>query len=417
MLEGEFSERFLELPQQVVVTAMQAHQRYFPLGGARFAIVANAGEPDVVRAGHVRVLEGRLDDAAFTFDRDIAVGIEGLAARLGSIVFRTGAGTFADKRDRLLRLVEALGGGEASREAARLAKADQAAELVREFPELEGSIGAEYARHAGFPEAVAAAVDEQYLPDAAGGPLPSTEPGKALAAADKIDNLTVAFALGQRPTGSRDPYGSRRAAIGLCRLAHEGGLQLELDELVALSHKLLVEQGAEVVPEFDRAEVVDFVGERLESLLDVPVEFVRAARGSAAVRELGGVARLALALAAADRQQLEALHTVYSRADRLGGRADDVAASLDRSLFADEAESEVAAALERVEAELGARLPAQDYAGALGAAAELGPPLARFFDEVLVMAEDSAVRANRLRLLVDVRDALRALADFGQLPL
>ncbi|MBD0349238.1 MAG: glycine--tRNA ligase subunit beta, partial [Thermoleophilia bacterium] len=262
VLAAEFDQRYLELPERVAVTAMQAHQRYFPLGGARFAVVANSGDPDVVRTGHARVLESRLEDATFTFERDVRVGIEALASRLASILFARGAGTFADKRDRLVRLVEAVGGGDASREAARLAKADQAAELVREFPELEGYIGGEYARLAGYPEAVAVAIEQQYLPDAAGGPLPSTEPGKTLAAADKIDNLTVAFALAQRPTGSRDPYGLRRAAIGLCRLALEGGLRLELQELVAVSHKLLVEQGAAVSAGFDSREVVEFVGER-----------------------------------------------------------------------------------------------------------------------------------------------------------
>ncbi len=416
VLAADFDERYLELPERVAVTAMQSHQRYFPLGGARFAVVANAGEPDVVRSGHANVLESRLEDATFTFDRDVAVGIEGLAARLGSIVFVAEAGTFAAKRDRLVRLVEALGGGEASAEAARLAKADQAAELVREFPELEGYIGGEYARLAGFPEAVAAAIEEQYLPDAAGGPLPSTDPGKALAAADKIDNLTVAFALGQRPTGSRDPYGLRRAAIGLCRLAIEGGLRIELRELVALSHKLLVEQGAQLVPEFEPAEVVDFVGERLEGLLEVPVEFVRASRRSA-VGELGGVARLALALAAFDRDKLAQLHTAYTRADRLAGKSSEAAALLDRDLLADEAERAVVDALERVEAEVSARLAGQEFPEALAAAAELGPLLDRFFDEVLVMADDRALRANRLRLLLDVRDTLGALGDFSQLPL
>src|SRR5205085_2524680 len=138
------------------------------------------------------------------------------AERLSSITFFAGAGSFADKADRLRSLVEKLGGGEASVEAARLAKADQASELVREFPDLEGHIGAEYARLAGYPEAVCAAIDEQYLPDAAAGPLPQTEAGKVLAAADKLDTLAVSFSLGHKPTGSRDPYGLRRAAIGLC---------------------------------------------------------------------------------------------------------------------------------------------------------------------------------------------------------
>ena len=225
--------------------------------------------------GNERVLEGRLDDATFTFERDLAVGIEQLVARLGSITFFQGAGSFADKTERLVRLVERLGGGDATREAARLCKADQASELVREFPDLEGHIGAEYARAAGYPEAVCAAIDEHYLPDGADAPLPATEAGRVLSAADKIDNLSVAFELGQKPSGSRDPYGLRRAAIGLCRLAVEGGLTLEL-----------------------QGDVKEFVEERLEGLLDVPVELVRAARASA-LQDLGGIAALAEALARA----------------------------------------------------------------------------------------------------------------------
>lgn len=413
VLEGSFDERFLELPERVIVTAMQSHQRYFPLGGQRVAIVANAGDPEIVRGGHIHVLESRLADATFTFERDVAVGIEGLVSKLGSIVFVRGGGTFADKRDRLLELVDALGGGEASREAARLAKADQAAELVREFPELEGYIGGEYARLAGFPEGVCAAIDEQYLPDAAGGPLPSTEPGKALSAADKVDTLTVAFALGQRPSGSRDPYALRRAAIGLCRLALEGELRLEVAELSALGHKLLVAKGADVVPDFDPAEVADFVAERLENLLDVPVEFVRAARGST-LTELGGVARLALALAALDSKRLVTLHTAYTRSERLAKGAEG---AVDPGLLQEPAEREVWDVLQRIEAEIAPRVEVRDFEAALGVGAELGAPLDRFFDEVLVMAEDSAVRANRLRLLAEVRETLRAVGDLAELPL
>ncbi len=178
VLEGGFDERFLRLPGRVIVTAMQSHQRYFPLGGTRYAVVANGGEPEAILPGYRAVLENRLDDAGFTFDRDVARGIDALAEQLGSITFVAGAGSFADKTARLVRLVEALGGGEVSAEAARLAKADQAAELVREFPDLEGEIGAEYARLAGYSPAICDAIDEQYLPDSAGGPLPSTEAGR-----------------------------------------------------------------------------------------------------------------------------------------------------------------------------------------------------------------------------------------------
>jgi glycyl-tRNA synthetase beta chain len=390
VLEGSFDERFLQLPERVVVTAMQSHQRYFPLGRNRFAFVANGGDPELVRAGNENVLEGRLDDARFTFERDVKIGIDALADRLGAITYFKGAGSFADKTDRLRRLVSELGGGEATLEAARLAKADQASELVREFPDLEGHIGAEYARLAGYPEAVAAAIEEQYLPGAAGGPLPQTETGKVLAAADKLDTLATSFSLGHRPSGSRDPYGLRRAAIGLDRLAVEGGLVVPRS---LLPH-----------------DVREFVEERLEGLLEVPVEFVRAARASAAP-DLRGVARLAEALyAARESAAFDGVYTAYERAHRLAGRAaEDAAPEVDRALLKEDAEQALAEGLAQVEVD-------GDVGRALESGATLAPLLERFFDEVLVMDEDEAVRANRLRLLLDVRDTLGRLGDFSQIP-
>ena len=414
VLEGAFDERFISLPRRVVETAMESHQRYFPLEGNRFAFVANGGDPEPVVAGNEGVLEGRLEDASFTFERDVAKGIERLAEEATRITFVAGAGSYGDKVARLQVLVEALGGGDASREAARLAKADQAAELVREFPDLEGHIGAEYARLAGFPEAVCAAIDEQYLPDSACGPLPETETGRVLAAADKVDSLTVAFALGQRPTGSRDPYGLRRAAIGLCRLALEGNLELEVAALSVRAHQLLVDQGAELKE--DASDVAEFVEERLEGMLDAPVEFVRAARASG-VTELGAIARLAEALAAAaDTEEFEQAYVAYDRANRLAGKSDGAAAELDPRLATDDAELALIDAVAGASPKIAAALEAREYDDALAAAAELRAPVDRFFDEVLVMADDAQVRANRLRLLLDVRDAVGALGDLAQIP-
>jgi tetrameric-type glycyl-tRNA synthetase beta subunit len=389
VLEGAFNRRYLQLPERVIETAMQSHQRYFPLGGNRFAIVVDGGDPAVVRAGHENVLENRLEDASFTFERDLARGIDALAGSLARITFFTGAGSYAEKADRLAQLVARLGGGEAAREAARLAKADQAAELVREFPDLEGYIGAEYARLAGYPEAVCKAVEEHHLPDASAGPLPSTEAGKVVAAADKLDTLAVAFSLGHRPTGSRDPYGLRRAAIGLCRLALEGGLVVERA--------------------FMPDEVRDFVEERLEGLLDVPVEMVRAARASAA-SDLAGVARLAEALAGLEDMRLDAVHEVFTRAQRIAGQAEP--GPWRAELLAEDGERELASALD----EARPALAGGDLDAAFSAAAGLAPPVERFFDEVLVMADDPAVRENRLRLLLDLRDTVGALGDFSQIP-
>ncbi len=414
VLEGSFAERFLDLPERVIQTAMQAHQRYFPLGGARFAFVANGGDPDTVRAGNERVLEGRLDDATFSWARDVERGIEALAAQLDRITFHARAGTFADKTRRLEELCDALGGGDASRAAARLAKADQAATLVHEFPELQGFVGGEYARLAGRPGAVASAIGEHYLPEQAGGPLPETAAGRVLSAADKLDNLAVAFAVGERPSGSRDPYGLRRAAIGLCRLATEGELEIRVPALVTRDLELLTVQGAEVTD--DPADVNDFVLERLEGLLDVPVEFVRAAR-RAPLGELGAVARLATALAAASSSAaFERAYVAYDRASSLAARAEGAAPALDPELAVEPAERELVQVLAAAAPRIEAGVREGDFEGAVEAASELGPPVDRFFDEVLVMAEDESVRANRLRLLLDVRDAVGLLGDLAQIP-
>ena len=290
-----------------------------------------------------------------------------------------------------MQLVPALGGGDASREAARLAKADQASELLREFADLEGYIGAEYARLAGYPEAVCKSIEEQYLPEAAGGSLPSTDAGKVLSAADKLDTLAVAFSLGHRPTGSRDPFGLRRAAIGVARLAVEGGLRIE---------RALLEP-----------EVRDFVEERLDSLLDVPVEFVRAARASG-VEDLAGVAALAGYLAALPQERLAPVHEVYTRASRISGPADGEA--LRPELVSEPAEEALRDALNELQNE---KVKLGDFDGAFESAAGLAPVVERFFEDVLVMAEDSEVRANRLRLLRDVKEKVGVLGDFSQIPL
>ena len=225
MLEGSFDERFLRLPERVIVTAMQSHQRYFPLGGNRFAFVANGGDPEVVRAGNERVLEGAA--------RRRELHVRPRRRRRDRRARR------AARRDHVLRGRRHVRRQDGAARGARRASSAAARRRARRrgwrrptrrrsscasSPSSRAYIGAEYARLAGYPEAVCAAIEEQYLPDAADAPLPETEAGRVLAAADKIDTLTVSFSLGHRPTGSRDPYGLRRAAIGLCRLAVEGGL-------------------------------------------------------------------------------------------------------------------------------------------------------------------------------------------------
>jgi glycyl-tRNA synthetase beta chain len=278
-------------------------------------------------------------------------------------------------------------GNDTAVEAARLAKADQASELVREFPDLEGAIGAEYARRAGVADDVCAAIAEQYLPDAADAPLPSTEAGRLLSAADKLDTLSVSFALGHKPSGSRDPYGLRRAAIGLCRLAIEAGVAIPRDLL--------------------EGDVREFVEERLEALLDVSVEFTRAARRSGA-DDLGGVAARARLIAGLPRDRLAAIHELYVRSARL---AKDAAPRWKRDLLTDDAERVLADAVESARPSL----TGDDLEAAVAEAETLAPVVHRFFEDVLVMHEDPKLRDNRLALLADVRDAVGALGDFSQI--
>ena len=243
VLEGSFDERYLLLPPRVPITAMQSHQRYFPVAGEagglapRFLFVANgAAKPEIVIAGNEEVLVGRLEDASFAYERDLDRGIEAMLAELGRVSFLEGGGSLADKTARVGELAEPLcdrnEAGEDVRiavlRAAELCKADLVSRLVSEFSDLQGYAGSVYARQAGEPDQVCAAVEEHYMPVDAGGALPVGEAGALLSVADKVDTVAVAFALGHQPTGSRDPYGLRRAAAGTVAIVLERGYELGL---------------------------------------------------------------------------------------------------------------------------------------------------------------------------------------------
>jgi glycyl-tRNA synthetase beta chain len=398
VLEGRFDAAYLDLPERVVVTAMQSHQRYFPVRrvGAplepRFLFVANGGDPDIVRAGNEEVLAGRLDDAAFAHRRDVERGLEAMAAELGRVSFLEGSGSLADKAARLGPIAAALcdenGLDAAVRaaavRAAALCKADLVSGLVSEFADLEGYAGSIYARAAGEDEAVCAAIEEHHRPREAGGELPASEAGAVLALADKADTLAVAFGLGLEPTGSRDPFGLRRAAAGVVAIALARGYRLDPTGLLG-----------------ERA--AGFVLDRLEPpLLDegLAVEEVRAARGAEAVEPVE-VAAVARALHAFAGPRRDAVRDAYGRCLRIAAGA--AAGPVDEALLSEPAEQE----LWRMLAE-----PPET----LAAAADLVPAVNRFFDDVLVMAPDEAVRANRLTLVANVARALRRLGDFAQLP-
>ncbi len=294
VIAGSFDQRYLDLPDRVLVTAMQSHQRYLPLSadGKRFAgfltvVNSDPAHDDAVRAGNERVLVGRLDDAVFSVHQDRQRGLEALASDLERITFHARAGSLADKTERIVALVHALGGDARALAAARLAKADQASTLVQEFAELEGYAGEQYARAEGLDEEVARAIGEQFLPDAAGGELPQTAAGALLAVADKLDTLTTTLAIGERPTGSRDPYGLRRAAAGIVAITLDRRLDLRLAERAGQIHAMLSGQGAQLpVDQAAAVEAVEqFVLDRVDAVLateGVAIDLARAARGAAA---------------------------------------------------------------------------------------------------------------------------------------
>jgi glycyl-tRNA synthetase beta chain len=398
VLEGRFDPGYLELPERVVVTAMQSHQRYFPIrreGAAlepRFLFVANGGDPDVVRAGNEEVLVGRLDDARFAYRRDLERGIGAMADELGRVSFLGGAGSLADKVERLGPIVGRLCDGNglgpevaaAATRAAALCKADLVSGLVSEFADLEGYAGSVYARAAGENEAVCAAIEEHHRPSEAGGTLPASEPGAVLALADKADTVAVAFSRGLEPSGSRDPFGLRRAAAGVVAIALDGGYRIDPAGLVGEA-------------------ATGFLLDRLEPILleeGVTVEELRAARGSGAAEPVDVAAR-ARALHAFAGPDRDGVRDAYNRCLRIAGEAAPGAVS--DALLHDPAERDLAAAM--------AAPPTT-----LESAAALVPAVNRFFEDVLVMAPDEAVRANRLTLVANVAAALGRLADFGQLP-
>jgi glycyl-tRNA synthetase len=435
--EGEFAAHYLSLPAEVLETAMQSHQRYFPLvdgKGAlsdRFLYVSN-GDPawmDQITAGNERVLQGRIEDAEFSFEKDKALGLEAMAAQLDKIVFHVKAGTMEDKTERLVDLTgylaEMCGAPDEARkhalEAARLAKADQVSIMVREFADLEGVMGETYALMEGHHPEVARAIREQFLPDAAGGAVPVTLPGALLATAEKVDNIAAAFACGEPPSGSKDPYGLRRAAAGMVAIAMQHGLRYNAESLLDRAYDRLehfpglVDRGT-VIP-----EAVAFILERLaktltdgglardtvDAVLPTSRDFLDLRARAQALHEFRAGA------------SWEDLVTVFARPSNLAKKLPPDAAAeaallpsggVDTALFQVEAEGVLFTAWQEAVDKVAAAVGSQEYGRALALLAGLHPPIDRYFDDVLVMAEDETVRINRLRQLSAVAATVRRVA-------
>ena len=435
--QGLFAHHHLALPSEVLVTAMQSHQRYFPLVDEtgtlsnRFLYVSN-GDPawtKQITAGNERVLQGRIEDAEFSFEKDRVTGLQEMAAQLDKIVFHVKAGTMRDKTERLVTLVRYLGevtrapgaARERAVEAAKLAKADQVSVMVREFADLEGVMGEKYALLEGHHPEVAKALREQFLPDAAGGVVPETLPGSLLATADKVDNIIAAFACGEPPSGSKDPYGLRRAAAGMVAIAASHGLRYDVEKLVERAYDGLekfpglVARGV-VVPEatafilgrLAKALADDGIArDTVDSVLPTSRDFLDLrARAEALQRFRSG-------------PLWDDLVTVYSRPANLAKKlpagtasqaAGEALGGVLPSLLQTEAERVLLGEWWQAAGDAAIAAEKRDYGKALRLLAGLRPVVDRYFDDVLVMAEDEAVRLNRLRQLAAVAGTVKTIA-------
>ena len=427
-VEGRFEDRFLALPREVLISTLQEHQRYFPVEDAHgaltpwFITISNidSREPQRVREGNERVVRPRLSDAAFFHAQDRKQALHAWRAGLDRVTFQTKLGSIGDKvrrvQDLATHIATALGGDDArAARAAELCKCDLLSAMVGEFPELQGIMGAYYAAADGEDAEVAAAVREHYLPRGAGDALPTTRTGSIVALADKLDTLAGIFATGQKPSGNKDPFGLRRAAIGVLRIVLEQKLDLDLAELAQIA------VAAQPVGTEDTArEVLDYVMERARAYYadhGYAAELFDAVLATGVSRPLDFDARMAALAAFGRLPEAESLAAANKRIANILRKSESPAsAAIDATLLQEPAERALHAALEALSADVTAALAARHYDAALTRLASLRPSVDAFFTDVMVNADDAALRANRLALVARVRALFSGVADLSRLP-
>jgi glycyl-tRNA synthetase beta chain len=437
-LDGQFEPRFLLLPREVLLSTLQAHQRCFAVQDrdgallARFIAVSNieSPEPDVIRAGNERVVRPRLTDAAFFWDQDRKQPLHTQRPGLDQVSYQAALGSIGARVERIASLARGIGARiEAASEhvarAAQLAKCDLLTLMVGEFPELQGIMGRHYALADGEPRVVADAIAEHYLPKGAGDALPSSRVGDAIALADKLDALAGIFAIGQKPTGTRDPFGLRRAAIGIVRIVLEHRLELDLIALIdqAVRAQPLSDIGARA--EGIASEIYDYILERLraqylEHAADNGVstelfDAVLSTRPASLTDFDARVRALIDFLARPEGASLAAANKRIANILRKSAPA-PLGGGLDAELLQLPAERALHEALRALSAAVVADTEARAYGRALDRLAALRPAVDRFFDEVLVNDPNEALRRNRTALLSQVRALFAGIAELSCLP-
>lgn len=430
-LYGKFEDKYLTLPPEAIITPMREHQRYFPVTGKDgkllplFITVRNGGPDhiDIVRHGNERVLKARLADARFFFEEDQKVSLAGRVEKLKTIVFQEGLGTIHDKVLRLEQLAAGIGHMLAIspseltvvNRSAHLAKADLVTGMVNEFTELQGVMGREYALLSGEPPAVAEAIFEHYLPRFAGDQLPRTTAGRLISIADKIDNIAATFSRGLVPTGSQDPYALRRQALGIVHIIIDARLHISLTAITEAAMNLLGINGSEQRTKL-LADLLEFFRLRIKNILTddgLRYDLIDAVL-AAGTDDIYDTWLRAKAMAVAGETQ--AMQKAVQALVRVGNLAKHAGSqTVDPGLFTTEAEHALYKAYVEAYNEITQYEKEKNYESILSRLAALAAPIDVFFNAVMVMVEDTAVKNNRLALLQAIAGLAGNTADITKI--
>ncbi len=439
-LRASFEPRFLDVPQEALISTMQADQKYFCLTDKDgklqpyFIFITNieSKDPQQIIAGNEKVVRPRLADAEFFFLQDQKQPLFALTESLKTRVFQDQLGTIWEKSERIAKLAAFIAtlmqqqGQDISIDdtvrAAILAKADLASSLVGEYPELQGIAGTYYARLNGEPEAVAASLEEQYLPKFSGDILPQTPIGICLALADRLDTLVGIFAIDEAPTGSKDPFSLRRSAIGILRILIEKLLPINLVALVEQAIKNYNENGSKITKMGDTfTQVMNFLNSRYRAMYTeqgVSVDTIQAVQAINPHMPLDFDQRIRAVQAFSSLPQAQKLAESNKRVvNILAKSAGDIATQVDEHLLSEPAEQGLYEAVQHAQKDVAPLLETANYTQVLQTLARLDEPLTQFFEDVMVNSEDAALKNNRLALLKQVRALFLTVADISELQL
>ena len=428
-LRATFEERFLAVPQEALISTMQDNQKYFCLVDANgklqpyFITVSNieSKDPQQIIEGNEKVVRPRLSDAEFFFMQDQKQPLASRQEKLANMVFQAQLGTLWDKSERIAKLAVEIakltnGDEESAKQAALLAKCDLTSELVGEFPELQGIAGTYYAKLEGLTSEVANAIAEQYLPRFAGDKLPQTRTGVALALADRLDTLVGIFGIGQAPTGNKDPFSLRRAAIGILRLMIETKITLSLAELIQLAAQGYGDKLKDIHKA--QGDSLQFVQGRYRAMYEdqgLSIDVIQAVQALDPASPLDFDSRVKAVSHFKTLPEAKALAAANKRVANILAKESNVSGEVDANLLTEQAEKDLYQALQAITPVVTPLLQARDYTPALTELAALRAPIDAFFDGVMVMADDANIRQNRLGLLAQLRALFTSVADISVL--